>query len=99
MTACWSYHGISTVSKGSEICSPSGVSGKNSASIPVFTHNPSEAASETSRRSTFRGAGATSSPSETQLAVTQATSGFHGSWITAAAPGTASMSGCAGSRR
>ena len=69
---------------------------KNSASTPVLTCSPSLAASSIRRRSTLRGACATSSPSITQLAATQATSGFHGSWITDEGSGTASMSGWAG---
>ena len=64
--------------------------------MPVLTCSPSPAASSISRRKTLRGACATSEPSITGLAATQATSGFHGSWITEEGSGTANISGCAG---
>ena len=77
---------------------PSGEIRKNSGSTPVLTRMPSLAASAISRFSVSRGACATVLSSMTQLAATQATSGFHGSWITESGSGTASMSGCAGVR-
>src|SRR5581483_10758303 len=77
---------------------PSGVMRKYSHSTPVFISQPCAAAVSMTRLSTWRGFCTSGLPSMTRSPVTQATSGFHGSWIAVSGSGITSMSGCAGER-